>query len=195
MHEHSCLHYSMAVWRQLAGSHRCSRAKFSAETASCWRRTLNRIQSKIFPTAFGSNENVLVCAPTGAGKTNIAMMSVLHEIGANMQDGMIQVRRMSHTGGIGWPMLMQKPRCCLSGFFNHTTHETCSPWGNTADLNHMRRNRAAEQLQDCVRGAHESIGRGGHSRLLSSPRTSWCAGAHTSFGLLQPALSPKTLLA
>lgn len=26
---------------------------------------LNRIQSRIFPTAFHSNENILVCAPTG----------------------------------------------------------------------------------------------------------------------------------
>ncbi len=65
-----------------------------------------------------------MCAPTGAGKTNIAMMSVLHEIGANMQDGMIQARRMSHTGRIGWPMLMQKPRCCQSGFLGiFNTHE------------------------------------------------------------------------
>jgi len=46
--------------------------------------SLNRIQSRIFPTAFESNENVLVCAPTGAGKTNIAMIAVLREIGQNM---------------------------------------------------------------------------------------------------------------
>ena len=52
-------------------------------------RTLNRIQSKIYPTAFGSNENVLVSAPTGAGKTNIAMIAVLREVGKNMSGGMI----------------------------------------------------------------------------------------------------------
>jgi hypothetical protein len=28
-------------------------------------KTLNRIQSRIFNTAYRSNENVLVCAPTG----------------------------------------------------------------------------------------------------------------------------------
>ena len=28
-------------------------------------KTLNRIQSRIFHTAFSSNENMLVCAPTG----------------------------------------------------------------------------------------------------------------------------------
>ena len=50
---------------------------------------LNRIQSKIFDTAFSSNENMLVCAPTGAGKTNIAMISVLREVGQHMQGGEI----------------------------------------------------------------------------------------------------------
>ena len=57
-----------------------------------------------------------MCAPTGAGKTNIAMMSVLHEIGANMQDGMIQARCTPHTGGIGCRMLLRKPHYCLSGY-------------------------------------------------------------------------------
>ena len=87
-------------------------------------KTLNRIQSRIFNTAYGSNENILVCAPTGerrggqgggevwvcrdrgelsyppitlpppihsgAGKTNIAMIAVLREIGLNMRHGVIQ---------------------------------------------------------------------------------------------------------
>ncbi|CAJ0749211.1 10358_t:CDS:2 [Entrophospora sp. SA101] len=41
---------------------------------------LNRIQSKLFPVAFGDDENILLCAPTGAGKTNVAMLCVLNEI-------------------------------------------------------------------------------------------------------------------
>lgn len=55
-----------------------------------WCRTLNRIQSRIYPTALNSNQNLLVCAPTGAGKTNIAMLAVLHEVGQNMRHGVIQ---------------------------------------------------------------------------------------------------------
>lgn len=38
---------------------------------------LNRVQSAVFPCAFESDENMLVCAPTGAGKTNIAMLTIL----------------------------------------------------------------------------------------------------------------------
>ncbi|KAH9943329.1 Sec63-domain-containing protein [Epithele typhae] len=42
--------------------------------------SLNRIQSIVFPTAYKSNENMLVCAPTGAGKTDVAMLTVLRVI-------------------------------------------------------------------------------------------------------------------
>lgn len=38
----------------------------------------NPIQSKVFPCAYHTNENLLICAPTGAGKTNIALLTILH---------------------------------------------------------------------------------------------------------------------
>lgn len=47
----------------------------SAETS-----TLNRIQSKVFPTAFNDDANILLCAPTGAGKTNVAMLTILRTL-------------------------------------------------------------------------------------------------------------------
>lgn len=34
--------------------------------------TLNRIQSKLFPIAFGTDEPILLCAPTGAGKVRVS---------------------------------------------------------------------------------------------------------------------------
>lgn len=43
-------------------------------------KTLNRLQSMVFPVAFHSNENLLVCAPTGAGKTNVALLTIFREI-------------------------------------------------------------------------------------------------------------------
>lgn len=50
-------------------------------------KRLNRIQSIVFETAYNTNENLLICAPTGAGKTNIAMLTVLHEIRQHLQPG------------------------------------------------------------------------------------------------------------
>lgn len=43
-------------------------------------RKLNRIQSIVFDTVYNTNENLLICAPTGAGKTNVAMLAILHEV-------------------------------------------------------------------------------------------------------------------
>ena len=44
-------------------------------------RDLNRIQSTCYESAFKSDENMLICAPTGSGKTNVAMLTMLREIG------------------------------------------------------------------------------------------------------------------
>ena len=46
-------------------------------------KELNRIQTKCFPTAFNEDGNMLICAPTGSGKTNVAMLTILREIGKN----------------------------------------------------------------------------------------------------------------
>ncbi|KAF2674669.1 Sec63-domain-containing protein [Microthyrium microscopicum] len=42
---------------------------------------LNRIQTKCYPSAFKDDGNMLICAPTGSGKTNVAMLTILREIG------------------------------------------------------------------------------------------------------------------
>ncbi|ELP91343.1 U5 small nuclear ribonucleoprotein 200 kDa helicase, putative [Entamoeba invadens IP1] len=38
---------------------------------------LNRMQSKVYNSVFLTDDNVLVCAPTGAGKTTVALMAIL----------------------------------------------------------------------------------------------------------------------
>ena len=53
-----------------------------AHAAFAGFETLNAIQSKVFPVAFGEfKENVLMCAPTGAGKTNVAMLTIMNVLG------------------------------------------------------------------------------------------------------------------
>ena len=55
-------------------------------------KELNRIQSRLYKTALESDENLLLCAPTGAGKTNVALLSILHEIGKHINmDGTINI--------------------------------------------------------------------------------------------------------
>lgn len=44
-------------------------------------KSLNRIQSPLCETALKSSENILLCAPTGAGKTNVALMTMLNILG------------------------------------------------------------------------------------------------------------------
>ncbi|EDV19743.1 uncharacterized protein TRIADDRAFT_51100 [Trichoplax adhaerens] len=52
--------------------------------------SLNRIQSRLVDRVLNSDENILLCAPTGAGKTNVALLSILREIGKNTdEDGTI----------------------------------------------------------------------------------------------------------
>ncbi|KAF6208456.1 hypothetical protein GE061_016912 [Apolygus lucorum] len=55
-------------------------------------KTLNRIQSRLHKACLESDENLLLCAPTGAGKTNVALLCMLREIGKHInEDGTINV--------------------------------------------------------------------------------------------------------
>ncbi|KAA8496248.1 DExH-box ATP-dependent RNA helicase DExH14 [Porphyridium purpureum] len=42
--------------------------------------SFNPVQSRVFDCAVHSDENMLVCAPTGAGKTNVALLTILREL-------------------------------------------------------------------------------------------------------------------
>ena len=53
-------------------------------------KSLNRIQSIVFDVAYNTNQNLLICAPTGAGKTNIAMLTVVNQINKNFEDGVLK---------------------------------------------------------------------------------------------------------
>ncbi|KAJ8543596.1 hypothetical protein K7X08_006119 [Anisodus acutangulus] len=57
-----------------------------AQPAFSGMTQLNRVQSKVYETALFSPENILLCAPTGAGKTNVAMLSILQQIALNRNE-------------------------------------------------------------------------------------------------------------
>ncbi|RKP31638.1 Sec63-domain-containing protein [Metschnikowia bicuspidata] len=48
--------------------------------------TLNKMQSLVYPVAYTTNENMLVCAPTGSGKTDVALLTILHTIRQYMRE-------------------------------------------------------------------------------------------------------------
>ncbi|KAH8802688.1 Sec63 Brl domain-containing protein [Xylogone sp. PMI_703] len=58
-------------------------------------KTLNRMQSLVYPVAYQTSENMLICAPTGAGKTDAAMLTILHEIGQNITPNPSEVPEIS----------------------------------------------------------------------------------------------------
>ncbi|XP_078443956.1 DExH-box ATP-dependent RNA helicase DExH12-like [Wolffia australiana] len=43
-------------------------------------KQLNRVQSRVYEVALKKPDNILLCAPTGAGKTNVAMLAILQTI-------------------------------------------------------------------------------------------------------------------
>lgn len=55
---------------------------------------LNRIQSAVYPHVFLSDGNALLCAPTGAGKTNVAMLAMLRVL-TNHRDENAEPARFS----------------------------------------------------------------------------------------------------
>jgi antiviral helicase SLH1 len=47
-------------------------------------KALNRMQSLVYPVAYKTSENMLICAPTGAGKTDAAMLAILNTVAKNV---------------------------------------------------------------------------------------------------------------
>lgn len=66
-----------------------------AQPAFAGFKSLNLIQSQVHQAALETDENLLICAPTGAGKTNTALLCMMREIGkhVNASDGKILVEQ------------------------------------------------------------------------------------------------------
>jgi hypothetical protein len=67
-------------------------AKFEEWIQPCFLgyKSLNRLQSIVYPIAFETNDNMLVCAPTGAGKTDVAMLTILNTISQHRNNDVIE---------------------------------------------------------------------------------------------------------
>lgn len=80
-----------AVPAHVVGDEVKSRRREPIESFDEWARgafkgykTLNPVQTVLFEPAYRASGNLLVCAPTGAGKTNIALMTILRELGRHL---------------------------------------------------------------------------------------------------------------
>lgn len=51
----------------------------------------NKVQSKVFETALHSDENMLICAPTSSGKTNIALLTILRVVANHYKNNFIKL--------------------------------------------------------------------------------------------------------
>ena len=69
-------------------------------------KQLNRIQSVVFETAYNTNENLLVSAPTGAGKTNIALLTVIQEIKKHITNSVIKRDEFKVRLSVAKPLLI-----------------------------------------------------------------------------------------
>lgn len=78
-------------------------------------KELNRIQSRVSQTAMYTSENILMCAPTGAGKTNVAMLTILQEVSCHTLPSCLFLATMEalcgmasacNSGSSPWPDLI-----------------------------------------------------------------------------------------
>ncbi|GIX64234.1 DEAD-box helicase [Babesia caballi] len=58
-----------------------------AQCAFAGLQSLNTIQSIVYNTAFNTSQNMLLSAPTGCGKTNVALLCTLQNFGSLYTDG------------------------------------------------------------------------------------------------------------
>ncbi|OZC07839.1 Sec63 domain protein [Onchocerca flexuosa] len=76
---------------QIKGVHQINIENFDELGKKCFDgfEKLNIVQSLVFTQAYKSQENLLICAPTGAGKTNIALLAILNTVHGYMNNGVI----------------------------------------------------------------------------------------------------------
>jgi replicative superfamily II helicase len=49
-----------------------------------YTKALNQIQTIVYPVAFKESRSMIIAAPTGAGKTNVALLTILREVSQHL---------------------------------------------------------------------------------------------------------------
>jgi antiviral helicase SLH1 len=65
-------------------------------------KSLNRMQSLVYSVAYNTSENMLICAPTGAGKTDAAMLTILNTVAKYITPNPIE-----HSGATDFTVLSE----------------------------------------------------------------------------------------
>ena len=55
-----------------------------AQQAFGYTKALNQIQTIVYPVAFKQSRSMIIAAPTGAGKTNVALLTILRELSQHL---------------------------------------------------------------------------------------------------------------
>lgn len=112
-----------------------------AQPAFAGIRTLNRIQSRTVKTALYSSENMLLCAPTSSGKTNVALLCMLNQIGQyRNEDGSFDLNAFKIVYVAPMKALVQE---CVQSF-----GKRLAPYGiNVRELSGDQ-NLSRQQIQD-----------------------------------------------
>jgi pre-mRNA-splicing helicase BRR2 len=104
-------------------------------------RSLNRVQSKMVDAALNESENLLLCAPTGAGKTNVALMCMLNQLGkCRREDGTFDLDSMKMVYIAPMKALVQE--CVL------TFGKKLAPFGVTVKELSGDQNLTRQQIQE-----------------------------------------------
>ena len=77
---------------------------------------------QVSSTALNTSENILMCAPTGAGKTNVAMLAILHTMSLyrNAETGKIDTSKFKIVYVA--PMKVPASSCCAITVIRLTLH-------------------------------------------------------------------------
>lgn len=104
-------------------------------------RTLNRIQSRTVKTALYSSENMLLCAPTSSGKTNVALLCMLNQIGQyRREDGSFDLNAFKIVYIAPMKALVQE---CVQSF-----GKRLAPYGITVRELSGDQNLSRQQIQE-----------------------------------------------